>query len=55
MNNYLRYNPIARQIFEAEASKVSDTNKVVENLIKSICNNSFDIFKIVCFDLGSSV
>jgi peptidoglycan hydrolase-like protein with peptidoglycan-binding domain len=55
MNNYLRYNPIAKRIFEEEASRISDSNLSIENLIKSVCNNSFDIFKIVCFDLGSSV
>lgn len=55
MKEYLKFNIVARQIFENEASKTSDNKKTIENFIGAICDSCFDIFKIVCFDLGSSV
>ena len=56
MKEYFNYNPIARRIFEAEASKSGDQNiKVLKDFITVISSCSFDVFKMVCFDLGSSV
>jgi hypothetical protein len=56
MKEYFNYNPIARKIFEAEASKSGDQNiKILKDFISVISACSFDVFKMVCFDLGSSV
>jgi hypothetical protein len=56
MKEYFNYNPIARKIFEAEANKSGDQNiKILKDFISVISACSFDVFKMVCFDLGSSV
>jgi hypothetical protein len=53
MKNNLIYNPIAKQIFEAESAKRLFENEKVNDLIKKISNNALDTFKVLIFDIAS--
>jgi hypothetical protein len=56
MNNYLKYNPIAKQMFEAEAAKASMDNKqIVSEFVKKVVATTIDVFKNIVFDLASNM
>jgi hypothetical protein len=54
MREYYKYNPIAKQIFEAEAEKASNGKKIVSDFISKIVNNAMDVFKSIIFDMASA-
>jgi len=54
MKEYYKYNPIARQIFEAEANKAGDGKKAVLDFISRVVANTMDVFKSIVFDVASS-
>lgn len=52
MREYLKYNPIARQIFESEMSKATDNKKTVQDFIGKIVSGTMDVFKAIVFDMA---
>ena len=54
MKEYYKYNPIARQIFEAEANKAGDGKKTVLDFVTRVVANTMDVFKSIVFDIASS-
>jgi len=58
MKEYYKYNPIARQLFEAEANlaanKTSNGKKLVLDFISRVVDSTMDVFKSIIFDMASS-
>lgn len=52
MREYLKYNPIARQLFESQMAKSTDNKKIVQDFIGKIVSGTMDVFKAIVFDMA---
>jgi hypothetical protein len=52
MREYLKYNPIARQLFESQMAKSPDNKKIVQDFIGKIVSGTMDVFKAIVFDMA---